>query len=79
MAEMVRIQKSTVTTLVHLEAFNNIYKPAGWEIVEESVVNELDHELASKGIIDEKQQNAYIRAKHERSKRKFNDGLFKGE
>ena len=76
--EMVRIRKGNVSTIVHIDAFNSLYKPKGWEIVE-TVENELDKELKDKGLINEKQQNAYILAKHERSKRHFNDGLFKGE
>lgn len=76
---MVKIKNGNVITIVRIEAFNNIYKPKGWTIVEESVKSELDCELNEKGLVNEKQQNAYIHAKKEKSKRHFDDGLFKGE
>lgn len=75
---MVKIRKGTIETLVPIEAYNSIYKPKGWVIVEEAE-NELDKELKNKGLVNEKQQNAYIKAKNEKNRRHFDDGLFKGE
>ncbi len=75
---MVKIRKGTIETLVPIEAYNHIYKPKGWAIVE-ATENELDKELKEKGLVNEKQQNAYIRAKNEKNRRHFDDGLFKGE
>lgn len=79
MEDMVRIQKGSVVNVVPINAYNSIYKPKGWEIIEEQVENEIDKELKYKGIVNEKQQNAYVRAKQEKAKRHFDDGLFKGE
>lgn len=79
MSEMVKIRKETIETLVHINAYNAVYKPKGWVIVEQGVENELDRELREKGLVNENQKEAYIRAKAEKARRHFDDGLFKGE
>lgn len=79
MAEMVKIRFGTVETIVHINAYNAIYKPKGWVIVENNIENEIDRELNEKGLVNENQKKAYIISKAEKAKRHFNDGLFKGE
>lgn len=80
MTETVKIRKGSINNVVPLEAFNSLYKINGWEIVgEEPNESDLTRELNQKGIINENQQNAYVQAKIEKGKMRFNDGLFKGE
>jgi len=74
--QMVKIRKATVETVVHIDAFNDLYKPKGWELVEKVIDAGINAELASKGITDEGQQKQYITAKVNMARRKFSDNAF---
>lgn len=78
MSETVRITKNGIENVVPRGAYESVYKAKGWEIAAEAA-NPLERELRDKGITGEKQQSAYIKAKRERGKRHFDDGLLKGE
>jgi len=74
--QMVRIKKATVETVVHIDAFNDLYKPKGWELVETVIDTGINAELTSKGITDDGQQKQYITAKISNARRKFSDNAF---
>ena len=76
---MVKIQKGNIQNAVPLEAYNSTYKANGWVIVGENDKDETIQELEQKGITQEKQQLEYVQAKKDKRRRKFDDGLFKGE
>ncbi len=73
----VTIKKGTVSNVVSKELYAKVYEPNGWTIVGPVQPSVIQKELDDKGIVNEQQQNAYIKSKQER--RQFDDGLFEGE
>lgn len=78
--DKVRIRKGSIENCVSKGAYESLYKPNGWELIEDTVVEEnINKELEEKGITNETQKETYIKAKTNKKKQKFNDNLFKGE
>jgi len=79
MNSQVKIRNGKTETTVNIGAFYTMYKSKGWEIVEPIDDASINTELEHKGITNENQQNAYIKAKNESARRKFSDHLFYSE